>query len=358
MTSKLSASLNDLSLKIASFPRLKHIIGAGILSLSSCAVNNSLEKPEAHSCCSGGPKAQQAHVNLEYRNIETPDIKIRPSKNPPSLKNMALIPARTVTLGGGKEDTLPAYKVNVEPFYISKTETTNREFARFVKETGYKTTAERPWAADPKHPNEKSAPASLVFTRPNEYNPNLGAACWWKVVEGANWKHPEGPGSNLVGRENLPVVHITLEDAMAYATWAGGEIPTEAQFRAAAAANPIRIPAKAAKPNPKEVNFYQGTFPLKDLAEDGHAGMAPVASYKPNQYGAYDLIGNGWELTRTYNDNSGKFAVIAGGSFLCSWDGFFTCTNASAFGHTSQELTSSSNHVTFRIIKKFSPAEE
>ncbi len=322
-----------------------------IASLASCEMNPSVTKnpdsknnepEETKSCCSKS-KTCEAPKELSYEDLTASDakIKITKSANPPAMTDMVLIPAKTVMLGGGREDTAPLREVSVPAFLISKTETTNKDFAKFITETGYVTVAERPWEGNPA--------ASLVFVAPQEYNAKRGSSQWWKLVKGANWKQPEGPGSNLVGREDLPVVHVTLEDALAYAKWAGREIPTEAQFRSAGTLTNSEM-ANNSKPDPKEVNYYQGHFPLKDLAEDGHAGLAKVGSYKPNVNGLYDLAGNAWELTKTYYSSDKAFVVIAGGSFLCSWEGDFTCTNASPFGRTSQDVISSSNHVTFRTV--------
>ncbi len=356
---QLNVSKSDVVQLPKASVNLSRVVGVITLltSLVSCEMKSKAQEgsvsdkapvEEKVSCCSVSKTCElPRNIQLSDLLINDSGIKITKSLNPPSSEDMVLIPSKTVIMGGGKEDTAPASEVKVKSFSISKTETSNKDFARFIEETGYVTVAERPWALNPGAP--LNPPSSLVFVAPKEYDPKRGSSQWWKNVQGADWKHPEGPGSDLKGRENLPVVHVTIEDALAYAKWAGRSIPTEAQFRAAATIGDLVKPNNI-EPNVKEVNFYQGHFPINNLGLDQHVGIAPVASFKPNANGIYDISGNAWELTRSFYDSSKEFVVIAGGSFLCSWEGDFTCTNASPFGRNSQDKTSSSNHVTFRTV--------
>jgi formylglycine-generating enzyme required for sulfatase activity len=142
-------------------------------------------------------------------------------------------------------------------------------------------------------------PFSLVFARPRVIQDLRDYKQWWKPVLGANWRHPEGPGSNLNGRENHPVVHIAYEDAVAYAKWAGKRLPTEAEWEFAARGGLDRKPyawGDEVEPDGKcMANIWQGRFPLVNDCKDGFAGTAPVGSFPPNGYGLHDMAGNVWE---------------------------------------------------------------
>ena len=185
---------------------------------------------------------------------------------------------------------------------------TNAEFRKFVDATGYKTTAERPvdWVelkkklppGTPKPPDEMLQPGSLVFapsTGPVDLR-NMNA--WWRWVKGTSWQHPEGLGSDLSGRENHPVVQVSWDDAVAYATWAGKRLPTEAEWEFAAKGG-LKGKRYAWGDELKSdgkfmANTWTGEFPYKNTAEDGFAGTAPVRSFPANAYGLYDMGGNVW----------------------------------------------------------------
>lgn len=205
---------------------------------------------------------------------------------------------------------------------VDATEVTNAQFLDFVTATGYVTEVER-------------RGSSAVFVRPDPDAPLDGAGAWWRVVTGATWRAPEGPGSSIDGHMNQPVVQVSRTDAEAYARWRGNRLPSEAEWEAAATLPPHRQPARGG-PGPRDAegrplaNFWQGPFPDRDLAEDGYAGRAPVGCFPPNAIGLYDIIGNVWEWTaddfagdRQWHGQEsppegGNLGLIKGGSWLCA----------------------------------------
>jgi len=200
-------------------------------------------------------------------------------------------------------DERPVHRVAVDAFWIDQYPVTNVRFQEFVSATGCVTTAEI--APDPKdYPGAKKAllhPGSLVFTRPSGPVDLRDFHNWWTWKIGADWRHPRGPNSTIREREQHPVVHMTYADAEAYATWAGKEMPTEAEWEFAA-----RGGLDAATyawgdeftPDGRHMaNTWQGEFPWQNLKSDGFDGTSPVGSYPPNGYGLFDMIGNVWEWT-------------------------------------------------------------
>ena len=202
---------------------------------------------------------------------------------------------------GLTRDALPVHRVYVDGFWIDATELTNEEFAKFITATGYITIAERTPTKEefPDAPPENLVAGSVVFTPSMEAVPLNNHYQWWRYQTGANWRHPQGPESNIKDRQKYPVVHIAYDDAAAYAKWAGKRLPTEAEWEFAARGG---LTGKLyawgddfnAKDKPR-ANTYQGKFPLADTGSDGFAGIAPVASFAPNGYGLYDVGGNVWE---------------------------------------------------------------
>jgi sulfatase modifying factor 1 len=208
----------------------------------------------------------------------------------PILEGMRLVP-----------DAQPLHPVRVSGFWMDETEVTNQQFEQFVNATGYVTIAERVPTPEqlPGVPADKLVAGSAVFTPVPAGVTVDDSYQWWRYVPGANWKHPEGPGSNVKGRENHPVIHIAFQDAQAYAKWAGKRLPTEAEYEFAARgglAEKMYAWGDEFRPNGKFMaNTFQGQFPVSDSAEDGFAGTSPVRSYPPNGYGLYDVAGNVWE---------------------------------------------------------------
>ncbi|MDC0721137.1 formylglycine-generating enzyme family protein [Nannocystis bainbridge] len=223
-----------------------------------------------------------------------------------SPPGMVWIPAGEFWMGSEDPrftDAHPRHRVVVSGFWLGATEVTNAQFAAFVRTTGHVTLAERtPRAEDyPDVPPDRRVAGSIVFTPPERLASLARAGAWWRYVPGADWRHPEGPTSDLEGRMNHPVVHIAHTDALAYARWVGGRLPTEAEWEYAARGGLDRkrhvwgdAPLVA---DAHPANTFQGSFPGHDTAADGHAGAAPVASYPANGYGLYDVSGNVWEWT-------------------------------------------------------------
>jgi formylglycine-generating enzyme required for sulfatase activity len=264
--------------------------------------------------------------------------------------------------------------VTVKGFCIDKYEVTNAQFLRFVEATGYVTVAERPLPAEhfPNLSEAQRAPGSLVFMQPNIDKP-VAELSWWHWVKGADWKHPEGVNSSIVGRENHPVVHITYEDAKAYAKWVGKSLPTEAQWEFAARGGLLdAIYSWGNRYSAKHANTWQGNFPYQNTHEDGYIGTAPVGSFPPNGYGLYDMAGNVWELTedwysmtRTQMANSTNPVaanpkesldprepgvakhVIKGGSYLCAPN---YCSRYRPAAREAQSPDSSTSHIGFRLV--------
>ena len=198
-------------------------------------------------------------------------------------------------------DSRPIHRVYVDGFWMDATEVTNEQFAKFVEATGYVTIAERaPRAEDfPGAPPENLVAGAVVFSPPDHPVPLNDHFQWWSYVKGANWRHPDGPRSSLAGLENYPVVHIAYDDAVAYATWAGKRLPTEAEWEFAARgglSGKMYPWGDEFMPNSQWMaNTHQGHFPDNDAGEDGRIGIGPVAQFAPNGYGLHDVAGNVWE---------------------------------------------------------------
>jgi formylglycine-generating enzyme required for sulfatase activity len=310
--------------------------------------------------------------------------------DPPGMK---WIPAGEFAMGTDDPNSManerPAHRVKVDGFWMDEHPVTNSEFARFVEETRYLTIAERPvdWEemkkqvppGTPKPPDETLKPGSLVYTPPGREVDLRDLSQWWTWTNGADWRHPEGPNSNLDGRENHPVVQIAWDDAVAYAKWAGKRLPTEAEWEYAAHGGKSGTRyywGDEFKSDGKFMcNTYTGQFPVKDTAEDGYAGTSPVKTFPSNGYGLYDMAGNVWQwCSDFYADDihvreketglsenpigpSKTFSahnplavehVIKGGSFLCS-DQY--CESYRPTARRGTPPDTSSGHVGFRCVK-------
>jgi sulfatase modifying factor 1 len=282
-------------------------------------------------------------------------------------EGMVWVPGGTFWMGSERfPDARPVHRVFVDGFWMDRTAVTNERFARFAAATGYVTLAERKDGDDPA--------GSLVFSPPPGPVPLEDPTAWWRYVPGASWRHPEGPSSDLKGREKHPVVHIAYEDALAYARWAGRRLPTEAEFEFAARGGLDRkayVWGDEFRPSGRFMaNTFQGHFPDKNTAEDGYLGTAPVASFPPNAYGLFDVAGNVWEWTSDWyradyylhlGDNVRNpqgppdsvdpaepgvpKRVQKGGSFLCTEQ---YCSRYMPGGRGRGALDTGTNHLGFR----------
>ncbi|WP_456459450.1 formylglycine-generating enzyme family protein [Reichenbachiella sp.] len=309
-------------------------------------------------------------------------------------EGMVFVPGGTFVMGNEGEEANaiegPEFTVELSGFYMDITEVTNAQFQKFVDATGYQTIAERPidWEELKKQlPEgvEKPAdsllkPGSLVFAPIPNVSNLYDISQWWAWQTGSDWRHPYGPGSNIEGKENHPVVHIAHEDAEAYAAWAGKRLPTEAEWEYASRGGSHQSFAWGEELTPEGqylANFFQGTFPGGNSIQDGFEKTAPVKSYPPNAYGLYDMIGNVWEWTANWyrpdshlqtknksitvcRNPTGPASsydpmepqvpkrVIKGGSYLCS-DQY--CSNYRPSARMATAIDSGQEHLGFRCVQ-------
>lgn len=267
----------------------------------------------------------------------------------------------------------PVHQTEVHPFEIGRYAVTNREFASFVEDTGYVTTAERPVDLNPLGAVEMDTkPGSLVFT-PTDGPVDLSDwRLWWKWVQGASWRHPRGPESDISELMDHPVVQVSFEDASEYAKWAGVRLPTEKEWEFAARGGLEGSTfAWGEEPNDGTLaNSWQGNFPYENLGARGWVYTAPVGSFPPNGYGLYEVTGNTWEWTSTIWTNrhqpsssccppaSGlqvgrkqRTRVLKGGSHLCSPS---YCLRYRPAARSEQSDDSATTHIGFRVARSIS----
>lgn len=252
----------------------------------------------------------------------------------------------------------PTRIATVDAFCIDTFEVTNAQFAEFVAATGYQTLAERgPSEEDyPEATAEFFKPGSAVFVMPKSVDGSIPMN-WWQFKESANWRDIDGDGAADDVGANHPVVHVAYEDALAFASWRGRDLPTEAEWEYAARGEGEHTEyawgMQRAPSGVEQANTWQGTFPLQNLATDGYVGIAPVGQFPPNRIGAYDMIGNVWEWTRSDPDftqpDAASQRVIKGGSYLCAPN---YCARYRPAARQAQEVGLGTNHVGFRTVRR------
>ncbi len=343
------------------------------------------------------PAANQAPPAVEAAtsNRFLPTVE---NKNPPpgpAPAGMVWIPGGEFSMGAqdphdmhdavgmqATTESRPVHRVFVEGLWMDATEVTNEQFAAFVKATGYVTVAEQtPRAEDfPGAPAAALVPGSVIFSAPKHPVPLTDPYRWWADVNGASWRHPLGPDSSIAGQEQFPVVHIAYADALAYATWAGKRLPTEAEWEFAARGGlsgqvfPWGDDFKQA--GRWMANIHQGHFPDHDTGEDTFTGIGPVAQFPPNGYGLHDVAGNVWEWVSDWYrpdyyaqlaatggvarnpqgpaasfdpDEPGvKKRVHRGGSFLCTDQ---DCSRYMVGTRGKGDVGTGTNHLGFRCVK-------
>jgi sulfatase modifying factor 1 len=290
------------SLLISARPALVLLLCiCGIVMNRSAGTQNAAAQTSGPMQCDSGMSRHSLHAAV-LKSVAYPLASAKSGRSQNAPAGMVWIPGGRFWMGTDHlEDAQPVHQVEVQGFWMDRTDVTNEQFDRFVKATGYLTIAERP--LDQKEfPNlapEDLAPGSVVFTQPDRPVSLDHPLAWWRFVRGANWRHPEGPNSDLRGKEKYPVVHIAWPDATAYAKWAGKRLPTEAEWEFAARGGLDRqnyVWGNQLKPGGKwRANTFQGHFPDHNTSEDGYAGVAPVASFEANGYGLYDMSGNVWQ---------------------------------------------------------------
>ena len=301
---------------------------------------------------------------------------------------MVRLPGGAFRMGSDKhyKEEAPAHQAYVDSFWMDRTPVTNRQFRDFVRATGHVTVAELvPDARGyPGALPEMIYAGSLVFTPPQGRVVDLRDwSQWWRLLRGADWRHPYGPGSSINGLDNHPVVHVAFADALAYAAWVGKDLPSEAEWEFAA-----RGGLESAEfawgddftPSGRYMaNTWQGQFPHQNTCEDGFDRTSPVKAFPPNGYGLFDMIGNVWEWTSDWyaerheedapkacctprnprgGNEDGSFdprlpevriprKVLKGGSHLCAPN---YCRRYRPAARHAQPIETSTSHVGFRCV--------
>jgi sulfatase modifying factor 1 len=309
--------------------------------------------------------------------------------------DMVRIAGGTFRMGSDRHyaDEAPAHLVAVDAFWIDTVPVTNREFRRFVRATGYVTFAEI--VPDPKDypgalPHMLRA-GSLVFNPPKHAVGTDNWSQWWTFKFGANWKRPYGPRSSIGGLDDHPVIHVAYRDALAYAEWAGKDLPTEAEWEFAARGGLDGAEfgwgdefTSGGKPM---ANTWQGAFPYQNLKLDGYERTSPATAFPPNGYGVYDMIGNVWEWTTDWystkhegdaakaccipqNPRGGREdasydpcmpniriprKVLKGGSHLCAPN---YCRRYRPAARHPEPVDTSTSHVGFRCVVRQTEASQ
>jgi sulfatase modifying factor 1 len=306
---------------------------------------------------------------------ENAETELACAQAPGDADEMIWLEGGTFSMGSSDfyPDEGPMNKVEVDGFWIDKYEVTNAQFATFIDRTDYVTVAEQQLNPNdfPGIPPDQLTPGSVVFIMPTKVSQGSSLNDWWRFMPGANWRQPNGPGSNIDGKENYPAIHVAYEDAKAYADWSGRTLPTEAQWEYAARGG-LQNKAFAWGDEYREedgwrANTWQGTFPAFNEGGDGHLATAPTGCFAANEYGIHDMIGNVWEwvddwyypghedvdtstIPTGYDPRQPDVAVkvIKGGSYLCAKN---FCMRYRPSARHAQEANLSAAHIGFRTVK-------
>lgn len=307
---------------------------------------------EIKSCCAVSRK----HIcNCQHNTAQKQASK---TSNKNNEKGFVYIPGGTFITGTTEDDPDAIYldgetireEVTIKPFLLAETPVTNEEFAKFVEETGYVTEAEKfGWSY-----------VFHIFVLPEIKEDVIGSAQgtpWWLAVNGADWRHPEGRNSSIDDRLDHPVVHVSWNDAQAYAAWANKRLPTEAEWEYAAASGVInrKFPwgNELEQDGKHHANVWQGDFPNTNSKANGYIGTSPVKAFEPNEFGLYSMIGNVWEwsadtFTTRFPDfvKNDSVKLIKGGSYLCHAS---YCNRYRIAARTFNTIDSSTGHMGFRL---------
>jgi sulfatase modifying factor 1 len=291
-------------------------------------------------------------------------------------KGMVEITGGTFRMGADRfyPEERPVREVSVDGFWIDRHPVTVAEFRRFVRATGHVTWAEKPPLAEdyPDADLDALVPGSLVFRKTAGPVDLRDYRNWWAWTPGADWRHPEGPGSTAGGREYHPVTHVAYADAEAYAAWAGKSLPTEAEWEYAARGGLDQATYawgdEFAPRGRMLANTWQGEFPWQNLCTDGFEGTSPVERFPPNGFGLYDVTGNVWEWTvddwsdrpvtngrpccapqgpRAVDGERFPRRVIKGGSHLCAPN---YCLRYRPAARQAETVDTSTSHIGFRCV--------
>lgn len=324
---------------------------------------NNKGRMEKKKCCCA-PQSVRTEI---VKHIKEKEIKFLAETN---LDDMVCIPHGSFLMGTDYEKAFlddaegPVRMIEVDTFYIDKYAISNSKFASFIQATDYITDAEKYGWSFVFHLLLPPQEAKAL----HQMGRSVAGLEWWLQVEGAYWKKPEGANSNLIGRENHPVAHISYNDALVYCKWAGKRLPTEAEWEYAARGgleqNLYTWGDELTPESEHRCNIWQGEFPISNSLDDGYLGTAPVDQYQPNAYGLYNMSGNIWEWCQDWwtNDPNQKGGnrnpkgpvadsmnrkLMKGGSFLCH-DSY--CNRYRVAARTSNTIDSSASNLGFRCV--------
>lgn len=322
-----------------------------------------MAKSSDTSCCSpqSGPPSQTPALSYFQQAVQVPVADAATQQD--LLNELSPVPGGFFDMGTRQsrfpqDFDSPRRKVKVAPYRIGVTSVTNRQYARFVEATSYKTVSEQEGWSFVFH---------LLLKDASAYAESPPGLPWWRKVDGAYWNSPEGPGSDVSERWDHPAVHISWFDAVAYCTWAGLRLPTEAEWEKAARGGLAKkkFPwGNQMTPSGKHMmNTWQGDFPKTNSQEDGYLGTAPAISFEPNGLGLYNMTGNVWEWVQDFfgdtppsastvvnpkGPKTGTGRVQRGGSFLCHVS---YCDRYHVHSRTQNDPDSSTSHGGFRVAQ-------